>query len=71
MLGFSVASFGYANMNMLRIIILISTYFILIKKTSFEHCCCMLSNIHQTINIMGSGFPPTSGQIPQTSGPSD
>ena len=37
-------------------------------KTSSEHYYFIFSNIDQNNNIeIGSGFPPTSGQIPPTS----
>ena len=42
-----------------------------INKTSFEHYCLICSYIVQNKNKMGSGCPPSSGQIPPTSGSSD
>ena len=51
--------------------ILISSSFLLMKKTSSEHYCFIFSNIHQNDDEIESGFPPTSGQIPPTSGSSD
>ena len=33
------------------------------KKTSSEYCCFIFSNIYQNDDKIGSGFPPTSGQI--------
>ena len=50
---------------------LIPTYLIAISKISFEHNCLMFPNISQNSNQIGSGFPPTSDQIPLTSGSSD
>ena len=52
----------------LWIMILITTQFILMKKTSFEHYYCILSNTYQNNNKMECGFPPTSGQISPSSG---
>ena len=39
------------------------TKFILMKETSFEYYCFILSNVFQNIDKMKSGFPPTSSHI--------
>ena len=44
---------------------------ILMKKTSSEHYCLIFSNIYENIDKIESGFLPTSGKIPLTSGSSD
>ena len=69
MLVLSVAS--WVIISMLWIIILTSSSFISVGKTSSEHHCFIFSNIYQNNDKMGSGFPPTSGLIPPTSGSSD
>ena len=48
-----------------------NSYIILMKKTSSERHCFIFSNIYQNNDNIGSGFPPTSGQMPPTSGSSD
>ena len=53
--------------SMLWIIILMPCWFILIKKTSFEHNF-FISIFVKNNNKIGSGCPPTSGQIHQLSG---
>ena len=40
-------------------------------RTPSEHYCFIFSNIYQNTDKVGSGFPPTSGQIAPTSGSSD
>ena len=44
--------------------------FIIIFKISFGFYIFLFSNLYENNNYMGSGFPPTSGQIPPTSGSS-
>ena len=41
------------------------------EKTSSENDCFIFSNIYQNNDNIGSGFPPISGKMPQTSGSSD
>ena len=60
---FSVAS--WVIISRLWIMILISSSFILMKKTSPEHYCFIFSNIYQNIDNFGSGFPPIPVKYPQ------
>ena len=65
MLVFNVASCIVFSMLW---IILLMPYEVVMKKTSFEHHCFLFfSNTYQR-NDKQSGLPPTSGQIPPTSG---
>ena len=41
------------------------------QKTCSEYYCFIFSNIHQNNDAIVSGFPPTSGQIPPSSGSSN
>ena len=60
MLVFSVASCIVSSMLW---IIMLMPYEVVMKKTSFEHHCFL-----EERNDKQSGLPPTSGQIPPTSG---
>ena len=47
--------------------ILISSQFTLMKEAQSEHYCFIFSNIYQNNDIMRSGLPPTSSQLPPIS----
>ena len=68
MLVFSVVS--WVIFSRLWVTIRIPSKFILLKNIQFEHCFIFL-NIYQNNDKMESGSPPTSDQIPPTSGSSD
>ena len=69
MIVFSIGS--HVIIQRLLIIVLIPSFFISMNEKSFERYRPISSIIYHNHNRMESGFPPTSGQIPSTSGSSD
>ena len=61
---------SWVTISRLNIIIPLSS-FISMKKASSGHFCFIFFAYLSNNDKIGRGFPPTSGQIPQTSGSSN